>query len=493
MAAIATIKTLSGVGVLADKAARDDIPPFRQFNLVYGFNGSGKSTLSRLFACLEEGKHHGNLPSGCSFEIALDGGATFKAPNALGGLESHVRVFNEDFIARNLEWKEGRASSIFYISEEQSDLAAELNAAQQTLADKERSRDADKKIADEREKALKNYRTERAKLVAASLHLGNRRYEARQLEKDYETLSYDKDARLEAEALTALVDVARLTAPPPALNAISIEVDAIRKTVEGARHFAELSIGTVVLDEMENHPAMVPWLKTGHDFHSANDLKNCLLCGNTISDARKQKLAQALDDRLSKLLGELKDAGEKASTLLTEIRSASGAWPKTAELELQLAERYATARHDTDSFLYDFVPFIEEACRILSARVEQPTTPITHDLPSPNQIAARSEALKEAIAVQNAVISEHNEASVDFAKRQDDAREAIKKHYLAEGHENYAALKNSLKEANGRVSSLEEEIRTLEGDITALSAKVRTHGPGRRPDHEACSRLPGPR
>jgi len=45
MAIITTIKTLSGVGILADKAARDDMPPFRQFNLVYGFNGSGKSTI----------------------------------------------------------------------------------------------------------------------------------------------------------------------------------------------------------------------------------------------------------------------------------------------------------------------------------------------------------------------------------------------------------------------------------------------------------------
>lgn len=477
MATIATIKTLSGVGVLADKAAREDIPPFRQFNLVYGFNGSGKSTLSRLFACLEAGKHHGDLPTGCSFEIALDGGATFKAPNALGGLESHVRVFNQDFIARNLEWKEGRASSIFYISEEQSDLAAELRAAQQALEEKERSRDADKQIADEREKTLKSYRTERAKLVAASLHLGNRRYEARQLENDYEKLPYDKGSRLEAEALTARVNVARLTAPPSDLKAIAIDVDGIRETVEGARHFAELSIGTVVLDEMENHPSMVPWLKTGYDYHSANDLETCLLCGNPISDARQKKLAQALDDRLSRLLGDLKDAGARASTLLTEIRSASEAWPKTAELEVQLAERYDAALRNTDTFLNDFVPVIEEAFRVLSARVEQPTTAITHNLPSPDEIAARSKALKEAIAVQNAVIGEHNEASADFAKRQDDAREAIKKHYLAEGHDTYAPLKNSLTEANGRVSCFEEEIRKLEGDIAELSAKVRTHGP----------------
>jgi len=477
MAIITTIKTLSGVGILADKAARDDMPPFRQFNLVYGFNGSGKSTLSRLFACLEAGAHQENLPTDCNFEIVLDGGVTFKTPNELAGLESRVCVFNEDFIARNLRFNEGRASSIFYISEEQSDLVAELRAAQQTLAEKRQSLGAEKKIADERDKALRSYRTERARLVAASLHLGNRRYEAKQLEKDYETLPYNKGARLEEEALTALVDVARLNEPPPALRTLAMDIDGIQKAVEEARHFAELSIGTVVLDEMQSHPSMVPWLKLGHDYHSVNDVENCLLCGNLISDVRQQKLAQALDDRLSKLLGDLKDAGARTSMLLADARSAPDAWPKAAELELRLAERYASALSDTENSLNELVPVIEEASRILSARAELPTTAVAHYLLSSDEIAARSKTLKESIKAQNAIIVEHNEASANFARHQDEARKAIRKHYLAEGHDKYAALKKSLAEVEGQLSSIEEDVRTLEGDIAELSAKVRTDGP----------------
>ncbi|WP_269580553.1 AAA family ATPase [Roseibium sp. Sym1] len=477
MATISKIKTLAGVGILADKTAQEDIPPFRRFNLVYGFNGSGKSTLSRVFACLETGKIQEDLPVGCSFEIALDDDVTFKAPSALNGLESRICVFNEDFIARNLQWQEGRASSIFYISEEQSDLVAARRRAQQALEEKKRLRDSENNIASEREKALKSYRTERAKLIAGSLHLGNRRYEAGQLVKDYEKLPYDESSRLEQEALAALVEVARLSAPPPPLGAIAVDVEGVRKTVEGARHFAELSIGTVVLDEMENHPSMVPWLKIGQDYHSGNSLETCLLCGNPISDARKQKLAQALDDRLSKLLSDLKDANARAWALLTGIRSAAGDWPKTAELELQLQEQYTAARQHTDSCLKRLVPLIEEASRILAARLEQPTIAVKHNLLGSDEIAAGCKDIEEAIEVQNAVIREHNEASTHFARRQDDARDAIKKHYLAEGHDNYAVLKKTLEEANGRVSSAGNEIEKLEGHIAELSAKVRTHGP----------------
>lgn len=477
MAIVESIKTLSGVGILADKDPKEEVPPFRRLNLVYGFNGSGKSTLSRVFACLEMGEHHDELPPDCSFEIALDDGTTFKTPNKLKGLENRVCVFNDDFIARNLRWQEGRASSIFYISEEQSDLAEKLQQAQQSLAEQERSYEANTKIANEREKSLKSYRTERAKLVAASLHLGNRRYEARQLEKDFETKTYNKASQLTAEAIDALVDVARLTAPPPALNTISIDVDGIQETVESARRFSELSLGTIVLTEMENHPSMVPWLKTGHDYHSEKELETCLLCGNQISNIRKQKLAQALDDRLSNLLADLKDASTRASSLLAEIRSATASWPKTAELELRFSERYSNAFSSTEACLKDFVPILEEAFRVISTRMEQPTTAVVHSLPSPNVVATLSENLKKAITLQNGLIEEHNEAAADFSRRQEDAREAIKKHYLAEGHDDYATLKQALAEANGQVASCEASIRKLKDEISSLSAKVRTHGP----------------
>ncbi|SDI56023.1 AAA family ATPase [Salipiger marinus] len=477
MATISTIKTLSGVGILADKTSKDAIPSFQKFNLVYGFNGTGKSTLSRVFSCLEEGKHHDALPPDCSFEIALDDGVTYKAPSRLEGLEGRVCVFNDDFVERNLRWREGRASSIFYISKEQSDLAAKLRMNQQVLTEKERSRDADQKIADEREKSLKSYRTERAKLIASSLHLGNRRYEARQLEKDYETLLYSKGAKLEADALNSLVDVVRLTAPPPALKTIYIDIEGIYDTVRVARHLAELSIGTVVLEEMVNHPAMVPWLKDGHDYHSENDLDTCLYCGNPITDARKHTLAEALDDQLSKLMKDLKFEEVKASELLFEIKAASEAWPKSTELDLQLAERYASAYRDTNSALHYFIPIIEEARRVLTTRAEQPTSTLPNKLPSLQETEERAELLKEMINRQNAIIIKHNEAFNNFTERQNNARDAIKKHYLADGQDNYDALNKSLAIASERVKSIQKEIDNLESDIAELSAKVRTHGP----------------
>src|SRR5690606_1579631 len=133
MTIITRIKSVQGAGILADRSAKDDCPTFRRLNLVYGFNGSGKSTLSRVFSCLEAGKRHEELPPGCRYEHELADGTIYSPPDFLTGLESRVCVFNTDFIDRSLRWGEGRANSIFYISQEQADVATELKEKREKL------------------------------------------------------------------------------------------------------------------------------------------------------------------------------------------------------------------------------------------------------------------------------------------------------------------------------------------------------------------------
>lgn len=186
MAIIKKIKTLKGVGVLADKGTKDQLPNFLRFNLLYGFNGSGKSTLSRIFACLEAGKHHEALPEECSFEIEMADGTSYTTPKKLTGIENRVCVFNTDFIERHLQWEAGRANSIFYISQELAELATELKVAQQLAPAGFTAQEAQAKLVNARDKALKAYKTERARTVAGALHSANRRYEAGQLQADYE-------------------------------------------------------------------------------------------------------------------------------------------------------------------------------------------------------------------------------------------------------------------------------------------------------------------
>ncbi len=91
---IANLRSLRGMGILADRNAKAASLQFRKFNLIYGFNGSGKSTISRIFASLESGELHPRLPAASSFEVSMDDDAIFGCPDKLKGLERRLLVFN---------------------------------------------------------------------------------------------------------------------------------------------------------------------------------------------------------------------------------------------------------------------------------------------------------------------------------------------------------------------------------------------------------------
>lgn len=476
MAIIKRTRSLHGVGILANRGARDGGPEFLRYNLIYGFNGSGKSTLSRLFACLERGKQHDEMPEGCTFEIEMDDGTVYRGPEALSGLEASVCVFNTDFIERSLQWKAGRAASIFYISEEQADAALQLHEKQTALQTRRETAAAQSEAAQARSRALGIHKTERARAISRSLHLGGRRYEAPQLQNDYDNVRAGEIDIVTDEVLAGFEDVARQAAPPPPLEQVRDSSAELRRAIEDARSFAELSIAQAALDEMERHPAMVPWLKAGHEYHAAHELERCLFCANTLSEDRKARLAAALDDRLSRLMVDLNAAQEAARTVTSGVGSRDG-WPTVNEFEGSLRAPFNKAKEEFEGASRGLEQFAREAERILAERLAKPTLVVAHALPEPAVLSAACQNLRLKLSAINEVVDRHNAAAADFEKSQSTAREKIKKHFLAQSFAEYSALKDGAGTAQEVAEAAAFEVAQLERDVVELTAMVRAHGP----------------
>ena len=169
MGIITNIKSLQGMGIYADRGARSPSFQIRRYNLVYGFNGSGKSTLSRLFASLEAGRLHPKLPTGGTFEVALDDSSAFGYPINPVGLEQRLLVFNSDYIEQNLQWAAGHAHPVFYIGADQAEAANELTKVEGDIIQADAKRDAASATEKAAEKTFANYKKERAKSVASRL------------------------------------------------------------------------------------------------------------------------------------------------------------------------------------------------------------------------------------------------------------------------------------------------------------------------------------
>lgn len=477
MATIKRIRSLQGVGILADRDARDPAGNFLRQNLIYGFNGSGKSTLGRVFASLELGKRNDKLPDECSFEIELDDGTIYSGPDSLSGIENRICIFNADFVERSLQWAEGRASSIFYISEQQAELASELRETQRQIPIRAEARKAQEKILSANEKAVKNYRTDRARLISSALHLGNRRYEAGQLQKDYLNLRYSSGSILTDADLQARVDIARKSEPLSSIPPIEIDASGMEALVESTRGYADLSMGKVALEELEKHPAMVPWLKSGYDYHSSHNLEVCLLCSGDFTKSRKTMLAAALDDGISKLLSDLLIAQKRAIAMCDIEAALRASWPQPSDLDVSVQAEYRPALNALNDAYTAAVALIRESARLISERLSKPTMIVSHALPESAKVERAFVNLRKILASINGLIERHNELIRDFEKRQEDARVEIKTHFLAEESDKYQSLCDVLQEAQNSLSAIDEEIAVLRERAEELSAKVRTHGP----------------
>lgn len=476
MASIKRIRSLKGGGILSDRAAKDKEPVFAKHNLIYGFNGSGKSTLSRLFGCLQTAAISNELPEGCEFEIEMDDGSVIGSA-ALQGLENRVCVFNTDFVERNLQWADGRAASIFYISQDQAELANELHEANARLEEKLASHGGLVKVAAADEKTLRTFRTERARTLSGHLHLGNRRYEAGQLQADFERIEYTRGDLLQDADLEAHVSVARLSEPPPPLQPSKINADPILQIMRSARRFGSLTLGDLLLDDLEAHPRMVRWMKAGHDYYAANGLTRCLMCGNAYSESRKAALAAAFDGSLDALIAELRNAEDSAAAAREALRLLPSQWPSREAVAVELRPNYIEVLAQAQAALLPVEAHMEEARRVIGARAQQPTRTVDHSLPVDEAAADTLASLSAAISRLNEIIQQHNLLTEDFSKRQDSARLAIKKHFLAEGSDEYVALTKQAADSAAHVTTSKEEIEDIRRKAAELSAKVKTHGP----------------
>jgi wobble nucleotide-excising tRNase len=98
-------------GIFRDYRPDSTVPPFQQFNLIYGFNGCGKTTLSKILMSLQpnmEMESYGWFEEDdWNFEIETSDGSLLEK----GGELSNTRVFNQKYVEDNLGLNYGGGQS----------------------------------------------------------------------------------------------------------------------------------------------------------------------------------------------------------------------------------------------------------------------------------------------------------------------------------------------------------------------------------------------
>jgi len=477
MAAINRLRSIKNVGVLADKNPADHSPTFRRYNLIYGFNASGKSTLSRIFAALGTPTSSGGLPENSSVAVEMDDGTTHRVPHDGAALADHVCVFNTDFIQRSLRWEDGTANPIFYISEEQSAIAASLREAEHAFAHLTTSHQQSHELAREKNRTLAQFRTRRAQTISAQLHLAGRQYEANHLKANYQSLQLTPSDVLDAGRLKEHTDVIRRADPPPPLEQIRVNVDAIREIIERSRQLAETDIGDAILDELNRHPAMLGWVTDGYRYHEENALATCLFCGSPLSEHRKRTLSNALNAGIRDHIERLKRAQTESASLNDNAAKMLEQFDDRNHIPASYRARYDAAADTLVERLRDAHALLGAAESALEARVRNPAIAVDHSLPALEDIATLCSSVAKASVTLNTIINEINERNADFQSRKEESREVLKRHYLAETKDEYETLAREVSSALQKEEKEQKKLEELGGRIEELRAKVKEHGP----------------
>lgn len=199
---IKKLNKIKEFGIFKDFRWVNTIPEFEKYNLMYGWNYSGKTTLSRIFRAFEMRSAHPCYTS-AEFELENDDGAKHKHTD-LTTLPK-VRVFNQDFIGKNLKWYSNgeHIEPIFLLGEQNVELQNQLD---QKKADFERLKTDNESLKqkyEQDEEQLKRSESDCARNIKQQLATPD--FDVRHLRPIFNSLQ-DAAAKLsEAECASALV------------------------------------------------------------------------------------------------------------------------------------------------------------------------------------------------------------------------------------------------------------------------------------------------
>lgn len=304
---IKRIKKIKNLGlVFSDYNWASGLPEFKRFNLIYGWTGSGKTTLSNLFAALETGVL--SKYAGLEYEVE-DETESFRQGQPFN---RKVRVFNQDYVSRNVGFIDGKANPIYILGEENQKLVESIKMDEGILLSKNR----DRKVAADNLENAKNSKakefTNIARVISSNTSgEATRRYDKRDAEDAFVKL-LSKVPLDESRIQTYLLTLKQLERPTISEVKIQNILDEqlgnekeisefLNEIILKGKDSALMTIESVVIERLRTHPDISEWVEAGLIVHKNHKSIKCEYCGQQLQESRVRELAQHFSETDKKL------------------------------------------------------------------------------------------------------------------------------------------------------------------------------------------------
>lgn len=458
---IRRIQSVKTFGVFANFQWPQNLPEFKQFNLIYGWNYSGKTTLSRVFRCFEQKQPHIDFAR-AQVQLKDDNGTLYELSNPTS---THVfRVFNEDFVKENLSFESGSADPILI-------LGAEDIAKQELLKAKRLEREA----LDASTNSMKRERTE----IKTSIDSAFTKYARDFIKNPLSEVNYDKKRfepivkqckdtseqhLLDDAAIAKWMDIYRSSDKKDALRRKTASLSSLtalrHKT---ASLLAEVVAANNPISRLKDSPKVEKWVNDGRPLHKGKSV--CQFCGQSLPPDLMTHLSEHFSvdyDNLMTELGELANEIGRARQQEISLDHKNDFYP-------ELLERFTAAKNALDEGL----KARHSALDSLKEAVAEKQTKAFTAMGCP-PIEDTIDRITNAIEAINGIIDEHNSRTDEFDNKRKDAFAKLECHYAAlfVRDERYNESLQKIADLDVTIKAQGDELFKLAGEVRALENAV---------------------
>ena len=428
---LVSIEQVSNLGIFQNYKKKSGLQDFGRFNVIYGLNGSGKTTLSRLLACLNTGgiEAHPDLKySGKSSSGTFKEGVSYPRK---------IRVFNSEYVGKNIGEIEGQLNPIFIIGEEDKSLVTQIQADETALgklteevatkrtakakAEKERgsrfTEIAKTILADTRGAMLRNYNKTNAEAAFTKISKA-------ELLDDDELQSYRTTLQQKVESALPLAKIGMLTVVSGGSSQSITINDALAKISASLPMLCDKTAESIAIQRLQENADIAQWVETGIQIHAAHETSTCEYCRQIIPSARIAELAKHFNDSDQQLKAEIEEAQDWVKSTIAALESIIP--PGQGDLYDELKPDYAVALKAFAECRNAIIATLQTANDTLTNKLASRTQPIPCEVPTLD-----GSPLDTALTEINKHLEAHNAKSEAFSDRTEAARTAIETHHLS--------------------------------------------------------------
>lgn len=464
---------IKNLGLFSDYKWDPTLADFEKYNLFYGWNGSGKTTLSKLFACLELG----NTPefSDLEYDIEYENGNCKENTQ----LNKKVRVFNQDYIQKNIQLVSGKANPIFILGEENKEIADQIKVDENTLSNRETQKSSKEAEKIKKDNDRGNKFTEVAKIIGANLvGSSTRNYRKPDAEKDFATLTEKKI--LSADEVTKQQAVIKQEQKDK-IQEVEFEVDLDLSTLyEEVTNICKETVEINIIKHLTENQNISEWVEKGLTLHTTES-KRCEFCDSPLPSGRIEALLGHFNEADKKLKEKIEAKITNLQQSIQKVRNAQ--LPNKAQFYTDLQTQFTSRAINHNQEKENYCSELSSMAEILNTKKQKTTEIVSFSKSLSNNFQTSLNSVNETI-------KQHNKKSDNFQTEKDKAVELLKNHHLSEVFDEVKNLDKEIEECGKEILKLENGDGTdaLLG-ITKLMKQITENKEKISSEHKACGTL----